>query len=165
MTSESMDTVGLVAAVLQVADIGVRLSHKLAAFKSDAINGEASIDFVYKDISYTSSILSELGQNLKRDYVARTCSETIHSTTCAVISDCRAIFDEMDNILADKLSKLERARKAESLTRLSVERATWSFLQPKIEMLWGKLKKLKTTLLLMLNVIIYAKLVDERCVI
>ena len=43
-----------------------------------------------------------------------------------------------------------------------LERAKWSYLQPKLQLLRSNLDRLKSTLLLMLNVITYARQVAGR---
>ena len=80
------------------------------------------------------------------------------------------MFQEMENILVKKLPSLagkgkegrggERAKRATIL----LERLKWGYLQPKLQLLRSNLDRLKSTLLLMLNVITYARQVSEKYV-
>lgn len=157
-----MAEIGLIASVLQVADIGVRLSVKLFTFGHAAANADESITFISKDISHTSSILRELGQSLERDHKARLCSENAYRTTDAIVKDCREVFEEMDQSLMEKMTRIGLDGSSSTPAAATLEKAVWPFLQPRIKLLWSNLDKLKSTLLLMLNVIIYAKQVVER---
>ena len=157
-----MARIGLVASVLQVADIGVRLSDKLASFKSTAANAEDSVNFICKDIRRTSSILRELAHNLSRDHEAQICSDNTYKTIGDIMNDCWEVFDEMDKALANRLSKTQLSNGSTSFVAVSIEKAVWPFLQPKINRLWSNLDKLKSTLLLTLNVTVYARLVNNQ---
>ena len=76
----------------------------------------------------------------------------------------------MENILVKKLPSLgaggREGKRWERVKRATVmlERLKWGYLQPKLELLRTNLDRLKSTLLLMLNVIAYAKQVSEKCV-
>ena len=83
-----MAEIGLIASVLQVADIGARLSVKIYTFCHAAVNADDSIRFISKDISHTSAILRELGRCLEEDHKAQLCSENAFRTTSAIVDEC-----------------------------------------------------------------------------
>ena len=159
-----MAEIGLIASVLQVADIGARLSVKLYRFCNAAVNADESITFISKVISHTSDILRELGRCLENDHEAQLCSENAFRTTIAIVDDCRIVFEEIDQALMDKMTGMGLDEKPGQPEPAVFERSTWPFLQPRIELLWNNLDKLKSTLHLMLGVLIYARLVAEKYV-
>lgn len=159
-----MANIGLIASVLQVADIGVRLSVKAYTFCHASFNADESITFISKDISHTSAILRELGQCLEKDHDAQLCSENAFRTTSAIVDECRIVFEEIDQALMDKMTRMGLDGKPGQPERAILESSTWPFLQPKIKLLWNNLDKLKSTLHLMLNVLVYARVVAEKCV-
>ena len=64
----------------------------------------------------------------------------------------------------DKMTRMTSDEKPRQPEPAILERSTWPFLQPRIKLLWNNLDKLKSTLHLMLNVLIYARLVAEKFV-
>ena len=76
----------------------------------------------------------------------------------------------MENILVKKLPGLgatgKEGKSGQRVKRatLMLERLKWGYVQPKVQLLSGNLDRLKSTLLLMLNVITYAKQVSEKYV-
>ena len=159
-----MADIGLIASVLQVADIGARLSVKLYTFCHAAVNADDTIVFISKDLSHTSAILRELSRCLEKDHEAQLCSENAFRTTSAIVNECRIVFEEIDQALMDKMTRMGLDGKPGQPEPAILERSTWPFLQPRIKLLWNKLDKLRSTLHLMLNVLIYARLVAEKFV-
>ena len=159
-----MAEIGLIASVLQVADIGARLSVKIYALCHAAVNADESITFISKDISHISAILGELGRCLEKDQEAQLCSENAIRTTRTIVIECRIVFEKIDQALMDKMARMGLSGRPGQPELAILERSTWPFLQPSLELLWNKLDKLKSTLLLMLNVIIFARLVAEKYV-
>lgn len=56
-----------VASIIQIADIGFRLSIKLFSFAESVANADQAIISTSKDVSLTSSVLKEVGEVLKKD--------------------------------------------------------------------------------------------------
>ena len=114
--------------------------------------------------------MKELGQILDKDRGSRIFSENAVQTADGVVKECLEVFQEMENILVKKLPSLagkgkegrggERAKRATIL----LERLKWGYLQPKLQLLRSNLDRLKSTLLLMLNVITYTRQVSEKYV-
>lgn len=109
-----------------------------------------------KEISHTSAILIELGRCLEKDYEAQLCSENAFRTTSAIVGECRIVFEDLDQALMDKMTRMGLDGKSGQPESAILERSTWPFHQPRIKLLWNNLDKLKSTLHLMLNVLIYA---------
>ena len=70
-----MTEIGIVSLVIQIADVGLRLSLKLYTFGETVASADKTVLSISKDISLTSSVLQELGHNLEEDKNTRICSE------------------------------------------------------------------------------------------
>ena len=166
-----MAELGIIAAVAQIADFGLRLSIKLYTFGEIVASADCSVISISKDVSLTSGVLKELGQILEKDRKSRTFSENAVQTADGVVKECLEVFQEMDNILVKKLPSLGAGRKEEKKGErpkralVMLEKLKWGYLQPKLQLLRSNLDRLKSTLLLMLNVITYAKQVSEKYVL
>ena len=162
-----MAELGIIAAVAQIADVGLRLSIKLYTFGEVVASADRAVISISKDVSLTSGVLKELGQILEKDRKSRTFSENAIQTADGVVKECLEVFQEMDSILVKKLPSLGVGRKEERPKRAMVllEKLKWGYLQPKLQLLRSNLDRLKSTLLLMLNVITYARQVSEKYVL
>ena len=157
-----MAELALLASIVQVADVGLRLSLRLYTFGETVASADRSILAISKDVSFTSSVLKELGRVFEDD------KERIHSdnatkTAEAVVQECSNVFQEMENLLLKRVPHLKPGcmdKKARAKAML--ERLRWPVMNGKIELLNCNLDRLKTTLTLMLNVIIYAQQVSKR---
>ena len=160
-----MAEIGLLASIVQVADIGFRLSLRLYAFGETVVSADRSISAISNDVSLTSSVLKELGSILAND-TSRIYSDDAIKTADAVVRACSKAFKDMDDMLLQKLPHLHAGDvEKQSRASLILERLRWPAIKGKIELLRVNLDRMKSTLTLMLNVIIYAKHVAERYVI
>lgn len=171
-----MAEIGLVASVVQIADTGIKLSITLYTFAETVLTADKSIREIASDVSLTSSVLEELGNNLKKDRKSRLCSENAVRTAEGIVNECAVIFNEINGTLETALEKIkpragtEKGKGKEShggrkLAVAALERLKWPFLQPKMQLLRSNLDRLKSTLVLMLNVITYARKVSEEYVL
>ena len=157
-----MAELALVASIIQVADKGLRLSLRLYAFGETVASADRSILTISKDVSLTSSVLQEL-RNVFDSYSGRICSDNATCTAKQTVQECSNVFQEMDDLLLKKAPRLklgctDKIARAERM----LERLQWPAIKGKIELLNCNLEKMKSTLTLMLNVIIYAQLVSKN---
>ncbi|KAJ5567563.1 hypothetical protein N7535_006869 [Penicillium sp. DV-2018c] len=154
-----LEVVGVVAGILQLADIGAKLSVKLCTFYRTVKVANRSLQDLSSDVSLTCSILNELGKTLEQDDQARLCSKEAFSTAQDVLQECRAVFQQIETAI----EKYDQDTEANRLRR-GARKITAVFLGPNLDVLKSNLERLKTTTLLMLHVIIKAKstLVDQR---
>ena len=161
-----MAELGIIASVVQIADVGLRLSIKLYTFGEIVASADRSVISISKDVSLTSGVLKELGQILDQDKETRTFSENAVETANGVVKECLEVFQEMEDILVKRLPNLGSGKEGtgERVKRATVmlEKLRWGYLQPKLQLLRSNLDRLKSTLLLMLNVITYARQVSEK---
>ena len=153
-----MAEIGIVASIVQIADVGLRLSLRLYTFGEVVSAADKSVISISKDVSLTSSVLKELGRVLEKDQQSRICSDNAVQTADGIVKECLSVFEEMEKVLVKKLPHLgprdgERTKRATML----LERLKWPYLQPKLELMRSNLERLKSTLNLMLNVITLAK--------
>lgn len=158
-----MAELGAVASVIQIADTGLRLSIKLCTFGELIADADKSVISISKDVSLTSSVLKELGEVLDKDGETQKLTPTAIGTADTVVKECLDVFQEMETMLVKKLPHLHvhDANKASKATKL-LERLKWPYLQPKLRLLQSHLDKLKSTILLMLNVIMYARQIRSQ---
>ena len=153
-----MAELGVVTSILQIADTGLRLSLKLYTFGKTVASADKAIITISKDVSLTSSVLQELGSHLKKDQESPICSENAIQTAERIMQECMQVFTELDEALGKSRTRMgiEGEEKAKWTSTVK-ERFKWPYLKPKIEFLSSNLDRLRATLLLMLNVIIYAR--------
>ena len=153
-----MAELGIVASIIQIADVGLRLSLRLYSYGETAASADKAIVSISKDVSLTSSVLQELGEHLRKDRDAPICSENAIKTAEMISRECLHVFQELDGALEKSLKRLGVGAKEKSRWISTVrERLRWPLLQPKMELLRNNLDRLRVTLLLMLNVMIYAR--------
>lgn len=134
----TMAEFGIIAAVTQIADVGLRLSIKLYTFGEIVASADRSVISISKDVSLTSGVLKELGQILDKDRESRTLSENALQTADGIVKECLEVFQEMETILVKKLPNLEgrgkegRGERVKRATAM-LERLKWGYLQPKLQ--------------------------------
>ena len=158
-----MAEIGLISSIIQIADIGLRLSLRLYAFGETVSSADKSVIANSKDVSLASSVLKELGQILGKDQEESKslCSKNPVQRADGTIKNCLRVFKEVDDIVVKRCPHLSQGDKARRAT-LILERMKWPLVQPRLQLLQSNLDKLKTTLLLMINVFIYARQASER---
>ena len=154
-----MAELGLIGSIVGVAGAGLKLSITLYTFSETVATASWEIKHIARDVSLTSAVLEELGSNLKQDEQAMLYSISAVKTASDVVAECEIVFTEIDAILAKTMEATMRRwpKKGGRLTLSALDRLKWPFLQPKMELLRGNLERLKSTLVLMLNVLTYAR--------
>ncbi|OQE32982.1 hypothetical protein PENFLA_c001G06763 [Penicillium flavigenum] len=146
-----LEVVGVVASIIQIADLGAKLSVKLCTFYKTVKVANKSMQELSSDVSLTCSILNELGKTLEQDDQTRLCSKQAFSTAQEVLQECKSVFEEFDTAIEKHSQDNEKNR----LTR-HARKITIALLGPDLDVLKSNLERLKSTALLMLHVIMYA---------
>lgn len=152
MALTGVDILSIVAGVIQIADIGARLSVKLSSFARKVKSADLAIRDVSQDVALTCSVLRELGHELQKDEEAKLCSNEAMTTARNVIDQCTKVFTDLD----DTLDKNQPVPKEAAAFKKWAQRLKYPFIEPHVDLLRTNLERLKSTLLLMLNVIMYA---------
>jgi hypothetical protein len=149
-----LEIVGIAASVLQIAELGGRLSVKLFTFGRKIKNADKNIDSISQDIAATGAVLQELGNTLKKDDQTRLCSDEAVATTRMLVAGCHKVFAELNDTLdgSGSGSKLVLGWK---------QRLKYPFLEPQIDLLRTNLERLKSSLLVILNVLVFAEQIKK----
>jgi hypothetical protein len=145
-----LEIVGIAASVLQLADLGGRLSVKLFTFSRKIKNADKSIASISAEIAQTGSILQHLGNELQKDDQLKVCSAEAVATAKLLVTDCYKIFDDLNESLDAKAPK-------NKVVAAWKQRIIFPLVEPQINLLNTNLERLKSSLLVMLNVLIFAE--------
>lgn len=160
-----MAELAIVASIIQIADVGLRLSLKLYTISETIARADKTIVSISKDVSLTASVLRELGHHLEKDQEAKICSENAVKTAEQIVQECLKVFHEIDGILEKHTTQTTPEGKSTHRWAETVAgRMKWPFLQRKVQLLISNLDRLKATMMLMLSVIAYAKHLREQYV-
>ena len=150
-----IEILGIAASVLQIAELGGKLSVKLFTFSRKIKNANKDIDSVSQDIAATGAVLQQLGNELTKDEKTQLCSNEAVATAQQLVEDCRKIFHELNGALDGGKGQSRNA--SHQLIMGWKERLKYPFLEAQIELLRSNLERLKSSLVVMLNVLIYAE--------
>ena len=146
----------LVAAVLQVADVGILLSFKLYTCGQTVASADKSTVFISRNISHTCSIIKVVSHTLENDHKAQSDFQDVISTADTIVKECLEFFYETDRALWKKISRIGLDGRPDRLAVALLARMKWPFLRPRMMLLWNHIYKLTSSLYLMVNVFIYA---------
>jgi len=148
-----VEIVGLAASVIQIADIGSRLSVKLFTFSRKVKNADKSIDALSQDIAATGAVLKQLGETLSKDASLKVCSQGAVDTAKSLVEDTNNVFSGLEKLIETNEKPSSKFLKGISIK----QRLKFPFLQPQIEQVQANLERLKSSLLVILNVLIFAE--------
>ncbi|KAI9873532.1 MAG: hypothetical protein M1823_007897, partial [Watsoniomyces obsoletus] len=117
-------------------------------------NADKNIDSISQDIAATGAVLQQLGNELRKDEKLRLCSPKAIATAKSLMEECHKIFKELNDAVDGKGKALGSGAKVVLGLK---QRLKYPFLEPQIELLKANLEKLKSSLLVMLNVLIFAE--------
>ncbi|KAJ5424712.1 hypothetical protein N7445_010685 [Penicillium cf. griseofulvum] len=146
-----LEIVGIVANIVQIADLGAKLSVKLCSFYNDSMRSLSS------DVSLTCSVLHELGKALEQDFDRKLCLSGAFSTTQDVLKECTEIFEKIYN----EIEKRDQEKGTERLLR-GAQKLTLGIHGPDLSLLKSNLVRSNYIVLLMLNVLMYAEQIRKR---
>jgi hypothetical protein len=143
-----IEVLGVIASAIQVAELGMKLSVKLCTFYRDIKAANQTIRNLSSDVSLTCAILHELAETLQMDEQSKVCSDQAFRTTEKMLAECKDVFQRIEIIAEKETSKIGSNRLSQ---KISV-----AMMKHDLEMFQTHLERLKSTMLLMLNVIMYA---------
>lgn len=148
-----VEIIGLAASVLQIADYGWKTSYKLYAFSRKVHDAGKTIELISQDIGATGAVLKQLGDEVAKDEKAnpgsRLCSQGLIDAASKLVEECSGIFKEIDLSIGGK--------DGNKVVLGFKQKLKWSYLEPRVELLRANLERLKSSLALMLNVLMYAE--------
>lgn len=147
-----IEILGLAASVLQIAELGAKLSVSIFTFTRKVKNANKTIDALSQEIAVTGAVLQQLGETLSNDKSVKVCSQEAIDTAKKLVLDTEKVFRNLESLLDVQEKPNSRFRKAVSLKRLK-----FPFLESEIEQVQANLERLKSSLLVILNVLIFAE--------
>lgn len=155
---------GIIAAAIGVADVGARISAKLYTFGVLVASADETISSISKEVALTSTVLKELGNFLAKDrpespIVTEIAIRNIKET----VQECDKAFEQIDTLLLKRVPKLRLGKGSQGhKAAIVLERFGWQAVEPKVQLLRSNIDRLKSSLLLMLNVLMLAWFISER---
>ncbi|KAL2435317.1 hypothetical protein ABEF95_015424 [Exophiala dermatitidis] len=167
-----VEILGIAAGVVQLADLGARLSVNLYTFSRKVKDANKEIDSLCNDIAGTGAVLKTLGEQIKTDLDPRLFKNETIVQAQRLMNDCKGLYDEINEAI-DGHGKDDnddsgacKGKSAEisgppGMRRLWT-RMRWPFVQRKIHALKARLGYLKAELMLMLQGLILVALARRR---
>jgi hypothetical protein len=152
-----LEVLGIIGGVLQIADVGARLSVKLLGFSHKVKDADINVKHISTEVALTCAVLRDLSENLKKDEATRLCNENAVKTAEKVVHECKTIFEELAAALDGKMSDEEMRKSGKGIIGRVGREVRFAFIQPQMELMRTHLEKLKSTLHLMLEVLNYAR--------
>ncbi|KAH7094418.1 hypothetical protein FB567DRAFT_3136 [Paraphoma chrysanthemicola] len=143
------ETIGLIASVIQVAGAGLKLSQTLYQYADGVATADRRIKDIAKEIQLTSFVIEELGDVFKQDETSTLMSKNAVKTASETMRECSSVFAEIDATL--------KKTKNNKLGRLMLP-----FRDTKIQLLRDHIATLKSTLQLLMQVLIHAQQVAAK---
>ena len=162
-----IEILGIAASVIQIADAGARLSSKLFVFTRKVKNADQSISNISGEIAATGAALRQLGEALEDDKFASLRSKQSIDTTNQIVADCWKVFNDInDTIGGGQLVRQKGQHDAKDTVALAQikqpsfgfkQRLRFPYVETQINLLKTKLEGLKSSLMLMLQVLLLAE--------
>ena len=153
----------LAAALIAIATAGIKLSIKLYTFSETVATASSEIKDIARDVSLTSSLLEQLGSSLRTDSQgdsdATLASGSAVQTAQDAVNECEIVFGEIDDVLAKATASVSKKwpKKGGKVALSPADRPKWPFLQPRVVLLRGNLERVKSALVLLVAILMYAE--------
>ena len=160
------EVLGVTASILQVVTTGVQVSLYLYSFAETVSSAGKAMKDISNDISFTTTILKQLGHILESEKQNQTASKEALLTAQSLVKECENVFDAINSLIRKHFPKPESEKSKSSQSRRTsrMNSLKWPFIQPKIELHRSNLEKHKTKLILMTQVLTYAKMAASESV-
>ncbi|RHZ59815.1 uncharacterized protein CDV56_107646 [Aspergillus thermomutatus] len=152
-----LEILGIAASILQIADLGATVSVKLCSFYRQLKSADDSVQSLSSEVGLTCSILRQLGENLKQDEQTRLCSAQAFETAQEVLRECESVFRRISGAIDES-----RGDATKNAIQRAARRLGFVLMEKELDVLRGNLERLKSTMLLLLNVIMYAGQLRSR---
>ena len=139
--------------IIGIAAAGVQLSTALYNYASSVANAGKDMEEVAGDVALTANVLSSVGSFLQDEH-------NVAVASANAIADARKILVRSESTFQEIRSMVEKKDRAkeDGKKRLSTfTKATWPFKGSRLELLKRRLESLKTSLLLFLKILSFAR--------
>ncbi|WPG99965.1 Hypothetical protein R9X50_00278800 [Acrodontium crateriforme] len=151
---------GVACGALQVADAGIKLAETLYEYLDTVRNASKQLESVALQVKVTSSTLRSLGELLEDHEAEKVCSQHVVADAQLAFKGCEKTFLDVE----DTFRALIRSDGPSIGKVTTAGRWVYPFKKGKLETLQANLERLKTTLLLMLSVLTYARESKNRTI-
>lgn len=155
-----MAEIGIAGSIVGIVAAGAKLTSSLYSFYGTMSEADETIRAIATDVSITTSVLQELNRNLEQDARVRVSSSHAVETAKRAVEECDYVFSKIQRILQKAIKAPTQPGKPLPREEIVVHvktRLKWAFLQPSMNLLRSNLDRLKASLTLMLQVLIYAE--------
>ncbi|THW57432.1 hypothetical protein D6D20_07986 [Aureobasidium pullulans] len=129
-----------------LASLGIQLLQGLNKYAGSALDSKGRIKAISTDIGLTVQVVQALDTTIQDDANREMMNDDAEKLAKEAVVQCQEIFTKIQSTLPDIDPAGIRKR----------DFVTWPFIEPKLELLRGNLEKVKATLQLLMNVIIFA---------
>jgi hypothetical protein len=93
-----LEAVGIAASIIQVAELGTKLSVKLFSFYRELKGANKAIQDLSNEVAITSAILREVGESLKEDEQAKLYSNQAFGFLHDVLNQCNEVLRQIGDL-------------------------------------------------------------------
>ncbi|MCJ1394795.1 Serine active site containing protein 1 [Xylographa bjoerkii] len=148
------EALGVAASILQIVSTGVQVSLYLYNYAETVSSAGKALKEISDDITFTTSVLEQLKTTLESEKHYGTASKEALSTADILVRECSNVFEAIMALVKKHFPEPRKGQRSSS----RLNNLKWPFIQPKIENLRSKLEKHKTKLILMTQVLTFAKI-------
>lgn len=143
-----LELIGAAAAILQVAEAGLRLSKSIYIYVDTVSSADKRLRRVGTHVETTSQVIREISGVFCQEETAKLVSKGAIKTVYDAAKECKEVFEELREVV-------EKTKKRK-----------WGlpFKEEKLNVLGAQLEKLKSTLHCLMSLLIHAKLLKDKYV-
>jgi hypothetical protein len=139
--------------IVRMASIGTKLSTTIMSYASAVADADKSMVDIAGDVALTSNVLTSVGNFLTERDNGVVATPSALKDAKAILTRCHDTFAEIKAIV-DKSAKTDDNGNRKSSKRAKL---TWPIKSNKAELLKSRLESLKSSLMLLLQVLSFAK--------
>ena len=146
------EVVGLTASIIQISGAGVKLSTALYTYIGTAVRADQDISDIAGDVALTSNVLDCVGKVFKEDDSKTVISKRAIDDASSIIKRCEGVFEEIHQLIEKRRKVNKDGKKCTS----TFGKLMWPLKEQRVELLRRRLDSLKTSLLVLLEVLRFA---------
>jgi hypothetical protein len=139
-----LEVIGAAASIIQIADAGL----KLYSYIESAASANKRLKRVSKNLETTCNVVKEIGEVFQQKDTAKLVSKLAVKTARDAAEECQEVFVELQT----------------AITKSEKNKYIFPLKEEKLELLSGQLEKLKSTLSLLMTLLINARHLQKEYV-
>ncbi|KXG47366.1 uncharacterized protein PGRI_012360 [Penicillium griseofulvum] len=117
-----LEAFAVAASIIQVAELGTKLSVQLFSFYRQVKSANESIQLLSNEIALVSAILRELGDSLQDEGSSKLCSDEALQTLSRVLNQCRDVLGQIQRVI-DSNNQTGQIRRNNNKARIGSDEA------------------------------------------